>query len=230
MHCEAVITKKPTCSRKAWRERVKYCSKPCMDATRTGKPSVSPTTTFKKGNSLWETDTRKKRVGQENNMWKGGQVEKECLVCSDSFKVDPYRMETAKFCSRRCKTAHDKSEESRQLMSEIMHQRVEQGIHNMYRGVTKLQQILRHCSQYRQWRIAVYKRDDYTCQTCGVRGGKLNADHITQFALILFQNSVQSYEDAMKCMELWDVSNGRTLCAPCHRKTDTYAKPLKVII
>ena len=62
---------------------------------------------------------------------------------------------------------------------------------------------------YRLWREAVFKRDDYTCQNCGKRGGKLNADHIKLFALF---------------PELrFKVSNGRTLCnAPCHRLTDTY--------
>ena len=29
-------------------------------------------------------------------------------------------------------------------------------------------------------------------------------------------------EEAIKCNELWDINNGRTLCHPCHRTTDTY--------
>ena len=52
------------------------------------------------------------------------------------------------------------------------------------------------------WRKAVYERDDYTCQWCGVRGGRMAADHILPWALFPEKR--------------FDVSNGRTLCQPCH--------------
>lgn len=66
--------------------------------------------------------------------------------------------------------------------------------------------------EYRLWRKAVFERDDYTCQMCGERGGNLNADHIKPFAL---------YPDLRL-----QVSNGRTLCIPCHKKTPTYLRNL----
>lgn len=59
-----------------------------------------------------------------------------------------------------------------------------------------------------RWRKAVYERDNYTCQLCGVRGGRLNADHIKPYAL---------YPDLRL-----RLSNGRTLCVPCHKTTNTY--------
>jgi hypothetical protein len=70
------------------------------------------------------------------------------------------------------------------------------------------------------WRTAVFQRDDYTCQMCGQRGGRLQADHIKPYA---------TYPDLR-----WDVSNGRTLCVPCHKKTPTYGgnvstKPRRVM-
>jgi len=81
-------------------------------------------------------------------------------------------------------------------------------------GVTKLQEQIRKCSKYRQWRCDVFERDNYTCQNCGDRntiGKKLiiNADHIKQFAF---------YPELR-----FDIGNGRTLCVPCHRNTDTFA-------
>lgn len=83
---------------------------------------------------------------------------------------------------------------------------------------------IRDCVKMYEWRKAVFERDDYTCQGCQKRGGTLNADHIKQFALILKENGVKTLEDAVSCGELWQMSNGRTLCDNCHRKTDTFAR------
>lgn len=65
----------------------------------------------------------------------------------------------------------------------------------------------------REWRKKVFERDNYTCQDCGIRSGNgvtvyLNADHIKPWAL---------YPELRL-----ELSNGRTLCQPCHRKTDTF--------
>lgn len=42
------------------------------------------------------------------------------------------------------------------------------------------------------------------------------------FSEILIKNNISKLKDALFVDELWDVSNGRTLCINCHRKTDTY--------
>lgn len=67
---------------------------------------------------------------------------------------------------------------------------------------------LRRSSAYKRWRSAIFERDDYTCQLCGIRGGELNADHIKAFAL---------YPELR-----FEMDNGRTLCVTCHRNTPTY--------
>jgi len=38
------------------------------------------------------------------------------------------------------------------------------------------------------------------------------------------ERAITTVEEALNCPELWDLSNGRTLCKPCHRKTDTWGK------
>lgn len=58
--------------------------------------------------------------------------------------------------------------------------------------------------EIRKWREKVYKRDDYTCQICHEKGGKLNAHHIYSW---------DKYED-----KRFDVKNGVTLCESCHKK------------
>ena len=67
-----------------------------------------------------------------------------------------------------------------------------------------------------KWTKAVFERDDYTCQICRERGGRLQADHIKPYALF---------------PELrWVLDNGRTLCVECHKKTPTYARKLEAQI
>ena len=91
-------------------------------------------------------------------------------------------------------------------------------------GITSLKILIRQNFKYRQWRLGIFERDDFVCQECGARGGRLNADHIKSFSLILNENNIKKLEDALKCKELWDLDNGRTLCEECHKKTDNYGR------
>ena len=75
-------------------------------------------------------------------------------------------------------------------------------------GITPINKALRHTLEYKLWRKAVFERDNYTCQDCGAYGEELQADHIKQFA----------YFPKLR----FELSNGRTLCKPCHEKTPTY--------
>lgn len=75
-------------------------------------------------------------------------------------------------------------------------------------GKTSEHKRLRHSVEYRNWRKSVFERDNYTCQNCGEKGGYLEADHIKP--LVFFPELA------------FELSNGKTLCDPCHRKTDTY--------
>lgn len=76
-------------------------------------------------------------------------------------------------------------------------------------GITPKNQAIRTSTKYKQWRTAVFTRDDYTCQRCFIKGTKLHAHHIKTFS---------KYPDLR-----FKVSNGLTLCVPCHSMTDTYA-------
>jgi 5-methylcytosine-specific restriction endonuclease McrA len=78
-------------------------------------------------------------------------------------------------------------------------------------GKVPLHKAIRNSGAYRTWRRAVLERDGHRCVQCGATE-PLNADHIKPFATF---------------PELrLDVSNGRTLCEPCHRQTPTYGSRL----
>lgn len=88
---------------------------------------------------------------------------------------------------------------------------------------TSLRRRIRDLSQYRLWRTAVFERDNYVCVIGGEdHGNRLNADHIIAFAVLLQMYRIRTIEDAIACSALWNVANGRTLCIPCHRNTETW--------
>lgn len=89
-------------------------------------------------------------------------------------------------------------------------------------GSTKLKSLIRGLYEYRQWRSDVFTRDSFTCQSCFIKGGELNAHHIKPFYKIFEDNNIKSLKDAMQCEELWNINNGVTLCIECHKKTNSF--------
>lgn len=73
----------------------------------------------------------------------------------------------------------------------------------------KWKEQIRRSIDYKLWREAVFKRDDFTCQKCNARNGNgkevyLEAHHIKSF---------------IKYPKLrYEVTNGLTLCKDCHKK------------
>ena len=82
--------------------------------------------------------------------------------------------------------------------------------HRWKGGITGWQRKIRTSIEYKTWRRMVFDRDNYTCVMCGNRSKKgnkvlLHADHIKPFAL---------FPDLRT-----QLTNGRTLCYPCHKTT-----------
>lgn len=74
-------------------------------------------------------------------------------------------------------------------------------------GITPAIRRIRNSAEYMLWRKSVFERDQYACVWCGKKG-ELNADHIKPFC---------DYPELR-----FAIDNGRTLCVPCHKSTNTY--------
>ena len=83
-------------------------------------------------------------------------------------------------------------------------------------GLSKLGQSIRQMTEYRKWVVAVRKRDE-RCLQCGSVEA-LESHHVRPLATLLALYGIDSRPSARACPALWDISNGQTLCAPCHYK------------
>lgn len=64
---------------------------------------------------------------------------------------------------------------------------------------------MRNRKIYEEWRISVYKRDNFTCQYCNDnKANNIEAHHIKSFA---------KYPNLR-----YDIDNGITLCKTCHKE------------
>jgi len=98
-------------------------------------------------------------------------------------------------------TGKKMSDETRRKLSESI--RGEKSVH-WKGGVNAINDTIRKSVEYDIWREGVYKRDDWTCQTCKQKGGRLNPHHKKAFSL---------YPEIR-----FDIDNGITLCQKCHKE------------
>ena len=157
--------------------------------------------------------------------WKidGKYPTKPCQICGVDVEVtERARWERTKFCSTSCrgkgspslfKPGHPNlvpassrgcSEETRRKISETQRANDLCGErHPNYRNGQRTERKREMQSwQYRDWRTAVFARDGYQCQMCGIKGTYFHADHIVAWKV----------DESLR----YDVANGRTLCYECH--------------
>lgn len=114
-----------------------------------------------------------------------GLKEYTCKGCGKNFIAQ--RSSRRVYCSHKCSDKY----------TLITREKVLGSRNPLWNGGSSFLQI-----RPKSWRLAVFERDDYTCQKCGKRGVSLQADHIKPYWLF---------------SELrMEVSNGQTLCKKCH--------------
>lgn len=118
-----------------------------------------------------------------------------CFNCSKELLRLPSRLSksNAHYCSLECKDSHY-----------AKNFRSGENAYNYNPNKTLKQRMKERCyPEYRNWRISVYSRDNYTCVSCkDARGGNLIAHHI--------------YSYAKNPTLRTDIDNGVTLCTKCH--------------
>lgn len=133
----------------------------------------------------------------------------ECEFCLAEYQPNK---KGQRFCSKRCKgKAKPFGDKCRAAADtpEIREQRRLRMIGpNNPMWVSGDSDRLRRNSEYKEWRIAVFECDNFTCQHCGYRNGNgtkrrdLNAHHIVRWV------------DSIELR--YEIANGLTLCIPCH--------------
>lgn len=168
-------------------------------------------------------------------------IVKQCLICGSDFKVIPARLETAKYCSYAClgksKALTNSGEKHKNFVSGVVREKNCQhcGVLFQPRKKEPLSTFLnrKFCCrahadeggfrftgenhpnynpdadrrknrghEFYTWADAVKARDGMRCMKCGATDVEVQAHHIKSWNLF---------------PELrYDVSNGVTVCAPCH--------------
>lgn len=121
----------------------------------------------------------------------------------------------------RKRVAKNKGRKRTEEMKALMRKNAprEEQSHSWKGGKSPLNYRLRRSSWMKDWRNAVFARDNWTCVDCGSRGGILNAHHLVPFKDITdyIFTKTRDFEEIIKWPGLWDISNGVTLCVGCHR-------------
>ncbi len=118
---------------------------------------------------------------------------RNCLVCKKPFNVKPAEARKSekfgRYCSKKCRSIGccKTGEKSWWWRG----------------GITRENLKIRKSLKMKDWRISVFKKDNWTCVDCGVRGRtELNAHHILPF----------STHPELR----FTVLNGVSLCTKCH--------------
>lgn len=149
-----------------------------------------------------------------------------CRVCETPFKVKPYRKDSAKYCSQKCKkidmlvdkikcickgcgkefevypSAYNRGEGvfcSPECTAKFQ---VGEENPNWRGGVSAENAIVRGSIKYKEWAYAVKKQANFTCGKCGQVGGKLVSHHLEPF---------WEYPESR-----FDIDNGVCMCKECH--------------
>lgn len=135
---------------------------------------------------------------------------KSCLKCNKEFVANYANSCKVRFCSFSCSNSLKRGrlgKKGSEKQREVMKARTGEKHPKWKGGNSRYYRMGYYSTEYKNWRMEVFKRDEFKCKHCGDMG-YITAHHIKSFA---------HYPDLR-----FEVTNGLTLCEPCHSKTDNY--------
>jgi hypothetical protein len=168
---------------------------------------------------------KQRMSGKNNHRYKNAKLKGVCLHCGKYLEKPKCGRTEIKFCNNKCQLAYQGG-----AWNKGKHVGVGKDNPNWKGGTKNLQTRIRYSNKGREFIDKVFKRDDYTCQCCKVRGGKLHAHHIITFKDIFkafqylyYQLDVKKDSDELLNLSqtfnmFFNIDNGITLCETCHRK------------
>jgi 5-methylcytosine-specific restriction endonuclease McrA len=145
-------------------------------------------------------------------------IKKYCLVCKKELKLNNIRdIKRKRFCSQKCMgfyVGKERVKKNPGFYKELIRKcnTPEANAKKSHKGKnhplwiedkSKLKHREHSTIRVKLWRLDVFERDEFICQRCNKKGGKLQAHHIKSWA---------KYPDVR-----FDVNNGITLCIKCHK-------------
>ena len=169
--------------------------------------------------ALWDGAYRQRQAQIMTQKWKEGTYGERVVYppCPDCGKPKSRGCQKCLACSRKDSVALWQDAERRKRSAENTRRMWEDGVYaqfdwggennpNWKGGVSKESALIRTSAEYQEWREKVFERDSWTCRECGAKrevgSVVLHAHHVKEFAT----------HPEMRL----DVSNGLTLCEPCH--------------
>jgi 5-methylcytosine-specific restriction endonuclease McrA len=182
LYCGNLYTKKSTCSLKDWSNQ-KYCSVVCCDKSKVGRPNPSKTK-FVKGQLSWRKGLKMndEQIERQKLAMRKFWDSSEGMIAREKIRQHQIGRPTGRTGDKCNFWKGGKTEEYRKLKNSI---------------------------EWKNWRRAVFERDDYTCQDCGIRNEKGLGRTIQMHPHHL---KLQSKFPKLRFV----ISNGITLCNDCH--------------
>ena len=163
-----------------------------------------------------------------NDFWhKTRSGEFSCATCGKKFERPLSQSKSAshkKYCSPECRYIGKKNQPTWAKGKKLGHNLGITGARhwNWQGGKTSIYWAIRGSSLMDQWRLNIFQRDSFTCQSCKEKGGKLNAHHKVRFRKLfsdfmkIFNPEKDLYIQLVSFPHMWELENGVTLCRSCH--------------
>jgi len=170
----------------------------------------------KEYNRIYQRECARKKYGYPRQRIKKGK-EFSCKICGKIFYREPSNIKKGitKFCSFKCFGEQMKKDWKKGIKTIPTNFKNTGRTHfkkgydvtkhwNWQGGITPQNTKIRNSIETSLWREAVFTRDNWVCQKCKIKGGKLHPHHICNFA---------DYPELRLA-----INNGVTLCRKCHLK------------